>query len=145
MRRRRQTPTRHHQTTPLETPRQSGLNQPANRAGNSILPEPKKSQIIRRRTPSAHVVHFVRRGRDAVRLSPNLNHRQRRQSCTMPGLSGGSRDLKCSRGEDFLSLTGERQREISVVSGRRWRGAFLRMYSHSARHDEAIRSTLRRT
>ncbi|WP_296069931.1 BON domain-containing protein, partial [uncultured Agrobacterium sp.] len=42
--------TRHHQTAPLEPSGQSGLNQPENRAGNANLPEPKKSQIIRRRT-----------------------------------------------------------------------------------------------
>jgi transposase InsO family protein len=42
--------TRHNQTATLEPPSQSSLNQPANRAGNSILPEPQKSQIIRRRT-----------------------------------------------------------------------------------------------
>ncbi|HEY0124950.1 MAG TPA: hypothetical protein VGC14_24935, partial [Rhizobium sp.] len=41
--------TGNHQKAPLEPPRQSGLNQTVNRAANSNLHKPEKSQFIRRR------------------------------------------------------------------------------------------------
>ncbi|HEY0124965.1 MAG TPA: hypothetical protein VGC14_25010, partial [Rhizobium sp.] len=50
--------TGNHQKAPLEPPRQSGLNQTVNRAANSNLHKPEKSQFIRRRANTAVIAIF---------------------------------------------------------------------------------------
>ena len=56
----------------------------------------------------------------------------RRLICLVSG------NLKCRRGEIFHYRQESGSAKISGVLGRGWPGAVLRMYPHSARHDEPI-------